>query len=105
MLDKYVYHLCHWVNRPIDPQVFLPIALFKLNDSLVSTCAYLIVSSVFKLLSLSLLLNSQDGSFAASGNMGNRNTHCYNLDQSDQDALPVNKLMAKNFLGSGITYK
>ena len=105
MLDKYVYHLCHWVNRPIDPQVFLPISLFKLNDSLVSTCAYLIVSSVFKLLSLSLLMNSQDGSSAASGNMGNRNTHCYNLDQSDQDALPVNKLMAKNFLGSGITYK
>ena len=37
--------------------------------------------------------------------MGNRNTHCYSLDQEDQTELPGKKLVGKNFLGSGITYK
>mgnify|MGYP001223927451 CR=1 FL=1 len=54
---------------------------------------------------LFFLTNSQDRSFAATGKMGNRNTHCYNLDQNDQAALPVKKLMTKNVMGSGITYK
>merc|ERR1711983_217102 len=51
------------------------------------------------------LTNSQDRSFAADGIMGNRNTHSYNLDPIDQDVIPTKKLMAKNFLGSGMTYQ
>ena len=53
----------------------------------------------------SLLTVKTDLLNAAKGKMGNRNTHCYNLDQDDQAALPVKKLMTKNVMGSGITYK
>ena len=75
---------------------------------LILSSLYLSISSVFLnsyLYHCSVLTNSQDRSFAADAIMGNRNTHSYNLDPIDQDALPSKKLMAKNFLGSGMTYQ